>query len=345
MEFSAQQIADYLKGEVVGDPNVCVSTFSKIEEGVTGSLTFLANPKYTHYIYETNASIVLVNRDFEPEQDIKATLIKVDNAYTCLASLLNLVEQVKPQKKGKSSMAFIAPSAQIEEDIYIAPFAYIGEKTIVGKNVKIYPHVYIGDGVRIGNNVILYAGARVYDGTIIGNNCIIHAGAVLGADGFGFALGKDGYEKIPQIGVVKIDDNVEIGANTTVDRATMGFTHVKKGVKLDNLIQIAHNVEIGENTVIAAQTGVAGSTKIGNNCMAGGQVGFAGHIHIGDNSVFGAQTGVNTHVPEHSTYLGSPAMNARDLAKSHAVYKKLPELYRTIQTLKRELDELKKTTK
>lgn len=343
MEFSAQQIADFLKGEVVGDPEVCVSNFSKIEEGTPGTLTFLANAKYTHYIYDTNASIVLVNRDFLPESEIKATLIKVDNAYACLANLLKLVESAKPQKHGKSSMAYIASSAKVEDDLYIGAFAYVGEQSVIGKNVKIYPQVYVGDHVKIGDNTILYPGVRIYDGCCVGNNCTIHAGAVLGADGFGFAPGPNGYEKIPQIGIVTIEDNVEIGANTTIDRATMGSTLVKQGVKLDNLIQVAHNVEIGENTVMAAQVGIAGSTKVGANCMMGGQVGIAGHIHIGDKSSLGAQTGVNTNVPAGSIYLGSPAMNAKDMAKSHVVYKRLPELYKTLNALQRQVEELKQS--
>ncbi len=342
MEFSAQQIAGFLKGEIVGDPQICVSNFSKIEEGKPGTLTFLANPKYTHYIYETQASIVLVNRDFTPEHEIQATLIKVDDAYACLATLLKLVEQAKPQKQGRSSMSFVAPSAQVQEDIYIGEFAYIGENTIIGKNAKIYPQVYVGDQVKLGDNVTLYPGVKIYEGCVIGNNCTIHAGCVIGADGFGFAPGPNGYEKIPQIGIVVVEDNVEIGANTTIDRATMGATVVKKGVKLDNLIQIAHNAEVGENTVMAAQTGVAGSTKIGANCMVAGQVGFAGHLQIGDNSVFAAQTGVSNHVPAQSTYFGTPAMNSRAYAKSHTIFKKLPDLYRTISTLQKELEELKK---
>ena len=296
MEFSAQQIADFLHGEIIGDNQVKVNNLSKIEEGKPGTLTFLANPKYTHHIYTTQASIVLVNRDFEPEQKIKATLIKVNDAYSCLAQLLNLVNQARPEKKGIDKDTCIAASATISQSVYIGAFAYVSENVKVGENVKIYPQVYIGDNVTIGDNTILYPGVKIYHDCVIGKNCIIHAGAVIGADGFGFAPHNGIYVKIAQIGNVIIEDQVEIGANTTIDRATMGSTIVRKGAKLDNLIQVAHNVEIGENTVMAAQVGVAGSTKIGSHCMVGGQVGFAGHITIGDRVNIGAQSGIPNHV-------------------------------------------------
>ena len=342
MEFSAQQIADFLHGEIIGDNQVKVNNLSKIEEGKPGTLTFLANPKYTHHIYTTQASIVLVNRDFEPEQKIKATLIKVDDAYSCLAQLLNLVNQARPEKKGIDKDTCIAASATISQSVYIGAFAYVSENVKVGENVKIYPQVYIGDTVTIGDNTILYPGVKIYHDCVIGKNCIIHAGAVIGADGFGFAPHNGTYVKIAQIGNVIIEDQVEIGANTTIDRATMGSTIVRKGAKLDNLIQVAHNVEIGENTVMAAQVGVAGSTKIGSHCMVGGQVGFAGHITIGDRVNIGAQSGIPNHVSSDASILGYPAVPAREFARSTVMIKKLPELNQTVKQLQKEIENLKK---
>lgn len=283
MEFSAKQIATFIQGEIVGDENATVHTFAKIEEGIPGALSFLSNPKYTPYIYETQSSIVLVNKDFVPEHEIKATLIKVDNAYDSLAKLLNLYEQSKPKLKGIDSLAYIAPTAQIGKDVYIAPFAYVGENAVVGDNTMIYPHATVGEGARIGNDCILYANVTVYHDCRVGNHCILHSGCVIGADGFGFAPTPQGYEKIPQIGITILEDNVEIGANTCVDRATMGATIVHSGVKLDNLIQVAHNDEIGSHTVMAAQVGIAGSTKVGEWCMFGGQTNlfrFARNIQI-----------------------------------------------------------------
>ena len=342
MEFSAQQIADFLHGEIIGDNQVKVNNLSKIEEGKPGTLTFLANPKYTHHIYTTQASIVLVNRDFEPEQKIKATLIKVDDAYSCLAQLLNLVNQARPEKKGIDKDTCIAASATISQSVYIGAFAYVSENVKVGENVKIYPQVYIGDNVTIGDNTILYPGVKIYHDCVIGKNCIIHAGAVIGADGFGFAPHNGTYVKIAQIGNVIIEDQVEIGANTTIDRATMGSTIVRKGAKLDNLIQVAHNVEIGENTVMAAQVGVAGSTKRGSHCMVGGQVGFAGHITIGDRVNIGAQSGIPNHVSSDASILGYPAVPAREFARSTVMIKKLPELNQTVKQLQKEIENLKK---
>ena len=342
MEFSAQQIADFLHGEIIGDNQVKVNNLSKIEEGKPGTLTFLANPKYTHHIYTTQASIVLVNRDFEPEQKINATLIKVDDAYSCLAQLLNLVNQARPEKKGIDKDTYIAASATISQSVYIGAFAYVSENVKVGENVKIYPQVYIGDNVTIGDNTILYPGVKIYHDCVIGKNCIIHAGAVIGADGFGFAPHNGAYVKIAQIGNVIIEDQVEIGANTTIDRATMGSTIVRKGAKLDNLIQVAHNVEIGENTVMAAQVGVAGSTKIGSHCMVGGQVGFAGHITIGDRVNIGAQSGIPNHVSSDTSILGYPAVPAREFARSTVMIKKLPELNQTVKQLQKEIENLKK---
>ena len=274
MEFSAQQIAGFLNGTIEGDPNVKVSNFSKIEEGKPGTLTFLANLKYAHHIYNTEASIVLVNNDFKPEQPIRATLVKVENAYAALAMLLNLVEQSKSKKKGVDSTAFIAASATVSDDCYVGNFAYIGEGVKMGKNCMVYPHAYIGDHVTVGDNCVFYPHATVYENCIIGNNCILHAGSVVGADGFGFAPEGETYKKIPQLGNVIIEDDVEIGANTTIDRAVMDSTIIHRGVKLDNLVQIAHNVEVGENTVMAAQVGIAGSVKVGKHCMFGGHRGY-----------------------------------------------------------------------
>ncbi len=342
MEFSAQQIADYLRGTVEGDVGVKVNNFSKIEEGQPGTLTFLANPKYEHYIYSTKASIVLVNNDFTPTEQVSATLIKVENAYASLALLLNLVDQAKPKKSGVSSTAFISTTATVGEDCYIGNFAYIGEHVTIGKNCQIYPNAYIGDGVTIGDNCIIYPHATIYYGCKIGKNCILHAGSVIGSDGFGFAPDGEKYNKIPQLGIVILEDDVEIGANTTIDRAVMGATIIHQGVKLDNLVQIAHNVEVGANTVMAAQVGIAGSTKIGNHCMFGGQVGLAGHIQIADNVTFGAQAGVISNIKEPKTVLGAPAIDAKSFMRSSAIFNRLPEMYRTMGQLQREIEQLKK---
>ena len=286
MELSAQQIAAYLHGEVVGDASVTVNTCAKIEEGKPHSLSFLANPKYTHYIYETQASIVLVNKTFIPEKPINATLIKVDDAYKSLADLLTLVENNKPQKTGIDPLAYIAPSATIGQNVYIGAFVYIEEGVVIGDNCQVYPHTYIGEKSTIGKDSILYSGVKIYHQCVIGNQCIIHASSVIGADGFGFARNEDGsYSKIPQSGNVVVEDNVEIGACTTIDRASMGSTFIRKGVKLDNQIQIAHNVELGENTAMAACSGIAGSTKVGKNCILAGMVGLAGHLNVPDNTI------------------------------------------------------------
>ncbi len=344
MEFTAKQIADFLQGEIEGNPDVKVNDFAKIEEGRPKTLSFLSNPKYIHYIYETQADIVLVNADFKAEKEIKATLIRVANAYESLAKLLDLVEKTKTQKVGIEPMSYVAPSAKVGESVYIAAFAYIGENAIVGENSKIYPHVTIGDNVTIGSNVILFSGVKIYAGCKVGDNSIIHAGAVIGSDGFGFAPQTDGsYHKIPQIGNVVIESNVEIGANTVIDRAVMGSTIIHEGVKLDNLIQIAHNVEIGKHTVMAAQAGVAGSTKIGEKCVFGGQIGLAGHIKIGDNVKVGAQSGILNNVKDGSEIIGSPAMlPVREWYKSSVIFGKLPEMYRELSQLKKDISELKK---
>ena len=342
MEFTAQQIAAFLRGTVEGDPEVKVSNFSKIEEGKPGTLTFLANPKYEHHIYHTEASIVLVNQDFTPTEPIHTTLIRVENAYTALAQLLNMVEQAKSKKSGVDSTAFIAPTASVGEDCYIGNMAYIGERVKLGNNCQVYPFAYIGDNVEIGDNTILYPHVTVYHDCRIGQHCILHAGSVIGADGFGFAPEGEQYKKIPQLGNVVIEDNVEIGANTTIDRAVMDSTIIRQGVKLDNLIQIAQNVEVGENTVMAAQVGIAGSVKVGQHCMFGGQVGLAGHIQIADDVTLGAQAGVISSVKEATTLLGAPAIQARNFMRSSAIFNLLPELYRTIGQLQREVETLKK---
>ncbi len=342
MEFTAKQIADFLQGEIEGNPNVKVNNFAKIEEGKPGTLSFLSNPKYTHYIYNTQADIVLVNADFKAEKEIKATLIRVANSYEALAKLLELVEKSKPTKVGIEPMSYVASSAKIGKEVYIAGFAYVGENVVVGDNSKIFPHVFIGENVVIGNNVTLYSGVKIYAGCKIGDNSIIHAGAVIGSDGFGFAPQADGsYHKIPQMGNVVIEKNVEIGANTVIDRAVMDSTIIKEGVKLDNLIQIAHNVEIGKHTVIASQSGVSGSTKIGKNCVFGGQVGLAGHLKVGNNVKLGAQSGIMKNLKENSELIGSPAIPIRDWYKSSVIFGKLPEMYREIAQLKKEINELK----
>jgi UDP-3-O-[3-hydroxymyristoyl] glucosamine N-acyltransferase len=341
MEFSAKQIASFIQGEIIGDENVTVHTFAKIEEGTPGALSFLSNIKYSPYIYTTQSSIVLINKDFIPEKEIKATLIKVDNAYESLAKLLTLYEKSKPKKQGVHSLAYIAPTAQIGKNVYIGPFVYIGDKAIIGDDTLLYPHTYIGDGVEIGQRCILYSHANVYQDCRIGNDCIIHSGAVIGADGFGFAPSEKGYEKIPQIGIVILEDQVEIGSNTCVDRATMGATIIRTGVKLDNLIQIAHNDDIGAHTVMAAQVGIAGSTKLGEWCMIGGQVGIIGHLKIGNKVSISAKSGITNHVNSNTRMMGFPAIEAKQNIKSFIVYKKLPEMYAELNSLRKELDELK----
>ncbi|MDR0750306.1 MAG: UDP-3-O-(3-hydroxymyristoyl)glucosamine N-acyltransferase [Tannerellaceae bacterium] len=341
MEFTAQQIAGFLNGTIEGNPNTKVTTFSKIEDGKPGSLTFLANPKYEHHIYHSEASIVLVNNDFIPSAPIKATLVKVANAYASLAILLDRVEQSKKKKEGIDSTAFIDVSAHIGNNCYVGNFAYIGENVKVGARCKIYPHVYIADNVSIGDDCIIYPHVTVYDGCIIGNNCILHAGSVIGSDGFGFAPEGDNYKKIPQLGNVILEDDIEVGANTTIDRAVMDATIIRKGVKLDNLVQIAHNVEVGEHTVMAAQVGIAGSVKIGKHCQFGGQAGLAGHIHIQDNVSVGAQAGVIGNIESGRTILGTPAINAKSFMRSSAIFSRLPDIYRTIGQLQREIEQLK----
>jgi UDP-3-O-[3-hydroxymyristoyl] glucosamine N-acyltransferase len=342
MEFKAQNIAEFLNGTIEGDDNVSVNNVSKIEDGKAGTLAFLANPKYERYIYETKASIVLVNNSFKPEQEVKTTLIRVEDPYQAFASLLDLYEQAKKMKTGIEQPSFMDDSSKVGEDIFFGAFAYLGKNSTLGNNVKIYPQVYIGSDVTVGNNTIIYAGAKIYDGSVIGNNCIIHAGAVIGSDGFGFAPTPDGaYKKIPQVGNVILEDDVEVGANTTIDCSTMGSTIIRQGTKLDNLIQIAHNCEIGENTVIAALVGIAGSTKIGKNCMFGGQVGIAGHLTIGDNVKIGAMAGVTNDIKSDRTVLGAPAMDHDKALKTYVVYRRLPQLRDQVNDLQKEVKELK----
>ncbi len=342
MEFTAKQIAAYIGGEIVGDENATVCTFAKIEEGMPGALSFLSNPKYTTYIYETQSSIVLVNSDFVAEKPIKATLIKTANAYESLAKLMMLYESVKPKKKGVSPMAFVAKSATIGEDVYIGPFAYIGEKAVVGNNTVIEVNASVGDGATVGNDCILYNGVTVYHGCKVGNRCILHAGSVVGSDGFGFAPGANGYDKIPQIGIAVLEDDVEIGANTCIDRATMGATVIKRGVKLDNMVQVAHNVVIDEHTVMAAQCGVAGSTKVGRWCMVGGQTGISGHIQIGNQVKVGGHSAISNSVKDNKAVMGYPAFDHAQFARASVVFKKLPDMYREMEVLRKEVESLKR---
>ena len=336
MTFTAKQIAELLKGTIAGDENVSVNRLSKIEEGEPGSISFLANPKYTHHIYTSQASVVIVDEGFVPEKPVVSTLIKVRNAYMAFAELLDFYNKIKMDKKGVSDSAFVSDSAQLGNDVYLGAFAFIGENVRIGDNAKIYPQVYVGDNVTIGNNTTLFPGVKIYSDVMIGNNCTLHAGVVVGADGFGFAPQDDSnYKKIAQIGNVIIEDNVEIGANTTVDRATLGSTIIRKGVKLDNLIQIAHNVEVGENTVMAAQSGIAGSAKVGRNCMIAAQVGIVGHLNIGNNVKIAGQSGVTTNVKDDSVVFGSPAFDAGKYKKSYIHFRNLPKIVDRIDELEK----------
>lgn len=343
MKFTAKQIADLLQGTVEGDPQASVQTFAKIEEGVEGAISFLANPHYEHYIYDTKSSVVLVNQDFAPSQPVSATLIRVPNAYEAIARLLAFYESQIAKRSGIHPTACIDPSAIVGENCYIGPFVYIGEGATVGDGSQIYAHTVIEKNAKVGSDCLLYPNVSVYHDCEIGNRVILHSGCVIGADGFGFAPAADGYEKIPQIGKVIIEDNVEIGANSCVDRSTMGATRIHRGVKLDNLVQIAHNCEVGENTVMSAQVGVAGSTKIGQWCMFGGQVGIAGHAVIGDRVLSGAQAGIAGSIRKGNvTVQGSPAVDAKVFARASVVYKNLPEMYRDFNRMKEEIEELKK---
>ena len=339
MKFTAQQIAGILEGEVIGNPDAEVFKLSKIEEGTDGSLTFLSNPKYLNYIYSTQASVTIVNATFTPDAPISTTLIRVEDAYGAFSKILAFYDQVKHNKNGIEQPSVISDNVKYGDNFYLGSFSYIGNNVTIGDDVKIYPNSFIGDNVEIGNNVIIFAGARIYSDTKIGNYCSIHSGAIIGADGFGFAPMEDGtYSKIPQIGNVIIEDYVDIGAATTVDRATMGSTIIRKGVKLDNQIQIAHNVEIGENTVIAAQTGVAGSTKIGRNCMIGGQVGISGHLVLGNNVRIQAQSGIGRNIKDDEIVQGSPAFNYSDYSKSYVHFRNLPKIIQELDELKKKID-------
>lgn len=342
MEFSAKQIAEFLGGTVEGNPNEIVNTFAKIEEGVPQAISFLSNPHYNHYLYETKSSIVLVNKDFCPEHEVKTTLIRVDNAYESIARLLTLYQSMQQKRFGVHPLACIDKTAEIAENVYVGPFAYIGKNTKIGKNSQIFSGVVVEENASIGEDCILYPNVSIYHDCKIGNRVILHSGCVIGADGFGFAPSPNGYEKIPQIGIVTIDNDVEIGANTCIDRSTMGETHIHSGVKLDNLVQIAHNCEIDENTVMSAQVGVAGSTKIGKWCMFGGQVGIVGHSVIGDRVLTGAQAGIAGSIPKGNvTIQGSPAIDHRNFMRSSIVFKYLPDMQRELTALKKEVEEIK----
>ena len=348
MEITAQQIAAYINGTVEGDANAVINNFAKIEEGVPGAISFLANPQYEHFLYETRSSVVLVNEDFKPAQPVSATLIRVKNAYEAVSKLLQLYESMKPKRTGISSLAFIAETAKVGKDVYIAPFVAIGDGAEVGDGAELHPHATIGPRAKVGKNTIMYSNSVVYHDCVVGDRCILHAGCVIGADGFGFAPTAQGYEKIPQIGIVTIEDDVEIGANTCIDRSTMGSTIVHKGVKLDNLVQIAHNVEVGSHTVMSAQVGVAGSCKVGEWCMLGGQVGVAGHITLGDRVYAGAKSGLpgGRKLKEgNCTVMGYPAIEHQNFARSAAAYKNLPNLVKQVNELQKEIDELKKICK
>ena len=343
MEFSAKQIAQVIQGTIEGDENATVHTFAKIEEGQPGAISFLSNPKYTHYIYDTKSTIVLIDKSVELEKPSPATLIRVDNAYECVAKLLQIYESAKPKKSGIDPLASISSKATVGKDVYVGAFAVIGDNAVIGDGCQIYPHAVIGDGVKVGEQCIIYPNVTIYHGCVIGNRVTLHAGSVVGSDGFGFAPSASGYDKIPQIGIVTIEDDVEIGSNTCIDRSTMGSTYVRKGVKLDNLVQIAHNTDIGENTVMSAQVGIAGSTKVGQWCMFGGQVGIAGHITIGNKVFLGAQSGVPSSIGDNQTLIGTPPMEKLPYFKSQAIFQKLPDLYKQIMRLQKEVDELKKS--
>lgn len=341
MEFTAQQIAELIKGRVEGDKDAKVSSFAKIEEGHEGAISFLSNKKYLHYIYETKSSVVLVDESLALERNVNCTLIRVKSAYEAVAQLLQLYESMKPRKRGISDLAFIEPTATIGKDCYIGPFAYVGPKCVIGDNSIIHPHAALGDNVIVGKNTEIHSNAVIYHDCKVGNRCILHAGCVIGADGFGFAPSENGYDKIPQIGIVTIEDDVEIGANTCVDRSTMGSTFIRNGVKLDNLVQIAHNTDIGANTVMSSQVGVAGSTKVGEWCMFGGQVGISGHITIGNKVMLGAQSGVPGSIKDGQQLIGTPPMEMRSYFKSQAIFRRLPEMYNEINKLRKEIEELK----
>ena len=343
MKFEAKEIAQMLQGTIEGNENIWVDKLCKIEEGEEGGLSFLANPKYSHYIYNTKASLVIVANDFVAEQEVKTTMLRVENPYMAFAKLLSVYNEIQLNKVGVSSQAFIHPSAKIGENCYIGEYVYIGENVKIGDNAKVYPQCYVGDNSRIGDKTTLFAGVKVYSNNIIGNECILHSGAVVGADGFGFAPqgGEEGYSKVAQIGNVIIEDGVEVGANTCIDRATLGSTIVRKGVKIDNLCQIAHNVVVGENTAMAAQTGLAGSSKVGKNCILAGQVGVVGHIVVGDRVIVGAQSGVTRNIKSDITILGSPAQEVNKMRKIYVYERKLEDMEKRISELEKLLKQSK----
>lgn len=345
MEFTAEQIAGILNGEIVGDPSVKVTGLAKIEEGQPGALSFLSNPKYEEFIYSTGSSICIVNRTFEPSKDLPGTLtlVKVEDAYACFAKLLDLYNQMSKKQPRIEPQSFISSSASVGEDLYLGAFAYIGDNAKIGNNVTIYPNAYIGDNVVIGNACVIHPGATIYADCKLGNNCIIHAGVVIGADGFGFAPDENGvFHKVPQIGNVILEDNVEVGSNTTIDRATMGSTIIRKGVKIDNLCQIAHNVEVGDNSAMAAQVGIAGSAKIGKSVMIGGQAGISGHLNIADGTKIVAQSGIPGSVKKAETLMGSPGIPIDDFKKSYFGFRKLPFILNKLQELEKKLKDLNK---
>ena len=341
MEFNAQQIASYLGGTVEGNPEAAVKTFAKIEEGQEGAISFLANPKYAHYLYETLSSVVLVNQDFVLERPVKATLVRVPNAYEAIARLLSLYESMTQKRTGVHPLACVSETAVLGEEVYVGPFAYVGDGVSIGSGTQIYAHVGVEANATIGENCTIYPHVSIYKECRIGNGVVLHSGSVIGADGFGFAPAADGYEKIPQIGIVTIEDNVEIGANACIDRSTMGSTYVRQGVKIDNLVQIAHNVEVGAHTVMSAQVGIAGSTKIGEWCMLGGQVGVAGHLNLPDHTKAGAQAGLHSSRIGGAPLMGTPAIDARTFARSSAVFKNLPDLREEVRNLRKEIEQLK----
>jgi UDP-3-O-[3-hydroxymyristoyl] glucosamine N-acyltransferase len=342
MNFTATIIADFLKGTVEGNPEASVNDVTKIEEGRSGTISFLANPKYEKFIYDTQSTIVIVNEDFKPQKSVGATLIRVKNAYESFAALLRLYEQGKPKKSGISKLSSISESATLGKDLYVGDFTCIGDHATLGNEVQLYPQVYIGDNVKIGDRTVLHPGVKVYEGCEIGADCVIHGGVIIGGDGFGFVPNQENnYEKIPQMGKVLIEDHVEVGANSTIDRATMGATILRKGVKLDNLIQIGHNVEVGENTVIASQVGISGSTKLGKNCMIGGQAGFSGHLDIADGVKVAGQAGVTKSIKkEGAMVMGMPAIDSGSYQRSKVIFKRLPELSGQIDALEKKVAEL-----
>lgn len=340
MQFTAQQIATHLGGQLEGNPEASITTFAKIEEGQEGAISFLANPKYAHYLYETASSVVLVNADFQPEREVHTTLIRVPNAYEAIAQLLSLYESMTQQRSGIHPLAFVSETATIGEEVYIGPFAYVGDGATIGRGTQLYPHVVVEERAKVGEDCKFYPGVSVYHDCVIGHRVILHSGCVVGADGFGFAPTSEGYNKIPQIGIVTIEDDVEVGANTCIDRSTMGSTYVRRGVKLDNLVQIAHNVEVGAHTVMSAQVGVAGSAKLGQWCMLGGQVGVAGHISLPDGTQAAAQAGLHSG-RINGPVMGTPAIDAKQFFRASAVFKQLPELRDELRSLRKEIQQLK----